>query len=768
MNSTQEIAKELRELVSQSVKLLGSAAKEIFGDNLYQAIESLRLDMKKVRGADSLTVHKALEDVYRQLKKEKTDDLHKIAKTFALMLELINNCEAAYRSFRLKDFKLEAVTAAPHSLVYVFTSHPTEARSREFLQITDQLESLLIKALNDGFSAIKEQLYYLLSISLRVALANNDRPQVKDEAEQIFHIVMDKKILCEQVALRRQGIRVYFRTWVGGDKDGHPKVGPSTMLQSFNLSRKKLLEYISVTLIQFEKDLELIKKSEKLSFQLSEVKALMKELQKVSDGDGKKVKVFKTKVKRLLDLADKNHLSSPQLKDLDYLFDIYPALVLPLEIREDQELIHQALKDRSMTIAMMLDLLKRISLGLDGKWYVRGFIISMCQSAEDLLAAAKLTKKICGSLLIPVVPLFENEKGLRNSREILSQAFSKFPIKKEHHEKWNSRFEVMLGYSDSSKENGVLPGRLLVQRSLLNLEEFLIGEELTPVFFHGSGGSVSRGGGPIKEQIAWLPQSALNIYKVTIQGETVQRNFSQPLIMRSQVSKIVEEFSKHKMSKRQESQFLDSFSADIQLAYRELVQDESFQELVTEATPYDFLSLLKIGSRPTKRGGDGKFTLRAIPWILCWTQTRLLLPIWWGVGSSWKKRSELEKNEIKKFSLQEPILQTYLKNLGFTLAKIELGVWKFQLEHSHLSEDEKLAWFKRMEEEIELTKNFLSEVTEEENLTWFNPRLGQSIYFRSSMIHPLNVIQKISLERQEDGLLRETVTGIACGMLTTG
>lgn len=281
---------------------------------------------------------------------------------------------------------------------------------------------------------------------------------------------------------------------------------------------------------------------------------------------------------------------------MDFLFGIYPALVLPLEIREDQELIHQALKDQSLTIAQMLDLLKKISFGLDGKWYVRGFIISMCQTADDLLAAVRLTKKVCGSLLIPVVPLFENEKGLKNSQSILSEAFEKSPIKKEHHDKWNSRFEVMLGYSDSSKENGVLPGRLLVERSLLNLEDFLISEELTPVFFHGSGGSVSRGGGPIKEQIAWLPQSALNIYKVTVQGETVQRNFSQPLIMRSQVSKIVEEFSKHKMSKRLEAKIIDSFAADIQLAYRELVKDEAFQELVTQATPYDFLSLLKIGS----------------------------------------------------------------------------------------------------------------------------------------------------------------------------
>ena len=109
-----------------------------------------------------------------------------------------------------------------------------------------------------------------------------------------------------------------------------------------------------------------------------------------------------------------------------------------------------------------------------------------------------------------------------------------------------------------------------------------------------------------------------------------------------------------------------------------------------------------------------------------------------------------------------------MRNLGFTLARIEMGVWEFHLSHSTLDDEQKKLWKEKIRKEYELSVKFFKAVTEVKDLTWFQPRLGESIYFRSSMIHPLNVIQKLSLERNDHVLLRETVTGIACGMLTTG
>jgi phosphoenolpyruvate carboxylase len=761
------IQNDLKQLVSQSVKLLGNALLEIQGKDLYQEIENLRLKMKEVRGKDPAHVQNALEEVYSNLEKSDTKELHHKAKAFSLMLELINTCEAAYRTHRLGNFKI-AESEKPEAIIYVFTSHPTESRSQNFLRLMSNIEGLLIEALEMGFETIRERLFYFLKIAVRLGLANNRRPQVKDEMEQVFHTVLNPRILSEQIHLNKNDLNVSFRTWVGGDKDGHPLVGSSTMLESFSLSRKKLLEFITSQLKTFENELKLIDEGQFVQKELSVFKQQLKNLQYLKKSDGKRVVALKKGLDKLKVVADKHSLTSPFITDIQKLIWFYPALVLPLEIREDSELIQKALTDKRQPILKMLATLKNISEGMDPKWYVRGFVISMCQTAEDLLAAATITKRSLGSLAIPVVPLFENEMGLKHSTQILEGAFKKFPFVSEHKKKWGTRFEVMVGYSDSSKENGVLPARIMIERGLFKIEEFLLKKNLKPVFFHGSGGSTSRGGGTVLEQISWWPKSALNIHKVTIQGEMVQRNFNNPLIMRSQIGKIVVGYAKCKPKSHTTPKEVTLLADNIQAAYRTLVNEPSFQELTTQATPYDYLNLLKIGSRPTKRTAKGKFSLRAIPWILCWTQTRLNLPVWWGTGSSWHSLSAQEKKAVKNFFETSPLMQSYIKNLGFTLAKVELGVWNFHLSHARLDDEEKSFWKKTITAELEMSKTFFHEVSGQKDFTWFRPWLGESIYFRSSMIHPLNVIQKLALERKDNVLLRETVTGIACGMLTTG
>ncbi|MDD4974649.1 MAG: phosphoenolpyruvate carboxylase [Bacteriovorax sp.] len=754
-----EIPTELKNIVYESVKILGLAIKETYGDKMFFEIEKLRHEMKKIRNTDADTVHRTLEIFYLESKKSRPLDLHQKTKAFSLMLELINTCEAAFRSFRLSSIKT-CQDVRPLGMVFVFTSHPTEARSTQFLFIMDKIEALILKALQVEIKEVESEMFYLLTLALKIDLANNKKPDVRDEAEQIFHTVLSKNILDEQLKLKANGINVYFKTWAGGDKDGHPLVGPETMIQSLTLSRNKLLDYILIYINEYEEEMKILKQTRLIST-ISSFKSRLKLARKIGPKDGILVNQIITSFRRI-------KFKSPALDKLSHLLNLYPAIVLPLELREDHELIHAALLDPKVTISLMLKELKKISFGVDPRGYVNSFVISMCMSSNDMLAAAQLTNKILGNLDIPIVPLFENEVGLTSSLGILTEAFEKFPFEKIHKKKWNGLFEVMLGYSDSTKESGVLPGRLMVEKTAHELEAHVLKRGLTPVFFHGSGGSINRGGGSVKEQLSWLPKSSLNLYKATIQGEMVQRQFQQPLIMRSQINKIIAEFNNFKLLKFKHSSALSTFSKSIQSKYKSLVMDDAFQKLVQEATPYEFLNLLKIGSRPIKRTGAGKLTLRAIPWTLCWTQTRLLLPIWWGVGSSWSELSKQEKKDLIQDYEQSPLLQTYIKNLGFTLAKIELGVWKFHLEHTKLSPKEKIDWNDKIEKELIETQHFFKALTGNLDYLWFRPWLEQSIYFRSSMIHPLNVIQKIALERKDHVLLRETVTGISCGMLTTG
>ena len=761
------IQEDLKHLVSRSVKTLGLAVKEVHGTALFNQIESVRKEMKKVRGAKADLVEKALEQTYKKLKSKKDAELRLIAKAFSLMLELINSCEAAYRSHRLGNFRIKS-EYKKNNIIYVFTSHPTEARSQGFLKLMSEVQELLQEALESDFSLVEERLRHLMRIAVRLDLANNSRPQVKDEMEQVFQIVLSPEILAEQIALNQKDIALNFRTWVGGDKDGHPKVGAKTMLQSFQLSRTQLLTFAELRLKSFEEELFLIPEGKSLLIKTQAFRKTLISLKKVQDNDGKKITTLKRVFVSLLKAAEKLFLDAPELKELKTLLWLYPALVLPLEIREDSSLIKAAVSDRKQPIVLMLKTLAQVSRGFDPKWYVRGFIISMCMSTEDYLAAVKITIRELRELRIPIIPLFENAQGLKNARAILTGAMKAHPLQKIHRQNWGKRFEVMVGYSDSSKENGVLPSRIMVEEALFDLEDFLKKKGLTPVFFHGSGGSTSRGGGSVQEQISWWPQSALDIFKVTIQGEMVQRNFNHHLIMRSQVGKVLESYTGITPRKPKRNDAVLALVDSIQREYRSLVTDPSFHDLTMQATPYQYLDLLRIGSRPTKRSEPGKFSLRAIPWILCWTQTRLVLPVWWGLGSGWKAMTPLQKKSISDYYQSSALMQSYVKNLGFTLAKVELGVWNFHLENSQLPKKEKNEWREKIETELQLVVKFFEEISGEKNYTWFRPWLSESIYFRSSMIHPLNVIQKLALERQDHVLLRETVTGIASGMLTTG
>lgn len=761
------IQEELKHLISKSVKTLGLAVIEVHGQTHFEEIESLRLQMKKCRGQEAAIVENALLKAYKTLKEKPEEDLRLIAKSFSLMLELINACETAFRSHRLAKYQVPQ-TVTPEAIIYVFTSHPTESRSGRYLTLMTQVEKLLIEALESDFIVIENRLLHLMRIAVRIDIANNKRPQVKDEMEQVFQTVLAPDILGEQIALAQNGVIISFRTWVGGDKDGHPKVGAVTMVQSLQESRTRLLAFIHLKLHGFELELSLLHDSKTIHQKLVKIKSTLKSLKRIAAADGKHIARIRKEFDMFITETESFHLASPILIEIKTLLWLYPALVLPLEIREDSGMIHKAVNHPSEPIAMMLRKLKEISRGYEPKWYVRGFIISMCMTSEDYLAAVKVTEKNLGDLDIPIVPLFENEKGLIDSINILTEAMKKHDFIAIHKKVWGSRFEIMVGYSDSSKENGVLPSRLMVESALFKIETFLKSINLTPVFFHGSGGSTSRGGGTVQEQISWWPQSALDIFKVTIQGEMVQRNFSNHLIMRSQVGKVIESYAVVKPKEPKHPKTVNLFGESVQAEYRRLVSDPSFHQLTKQATPYQYLDLLRIGSRPTKRQSPEEFSLRAIPWILCWTQTRLLLPVWWGTGTAWKKLSKTDKEQIRSYYQSSPLMQSYIKNLGFTFARTELGVWNFHLGSSDLSQNEKVLWREKIVQEYEQSIKFFEEISGEKNLTWFRPWLSESIFFRSSMIHPLNVIQKIALERQDHILLRETVTGIACGMLTTG
>lgn len=772
------LPEQLQHLVSWSVGLLGNAILEEYGKENFAKIEALRKEMKSMRRLSEQKAHVKLQAAQKSLKKLEDGELYKIAHAYSLMLELINACETSYRTFRLGGRQKETFKKRPYAIIYVLTAHPTEARSPEILQIFRYLQEILLEALDQGQNKnLEQQAHHFLRMALKIPMARADKPSVKDEADSIYSTVLRENILNEIVELGRQGITVHFRAWVGADKDGHPGVNEKTMLESLQLSRKMILDIVLKRLSRVHELILLLgenrSETKKLLKSYNALMTYTKHLKKLGVGDGRVAKGFYDKIDAFNELY--TELVGAENPDLAFIVDlnwIFPALVLPLEIREDSADVAKALNNPKMPISKMLFTLRDVARGFEARWYVRGFVLSMVENSQDFRNGLKLARKHLGKMIIPVVPLFENEQALSNGIQILKETFAKEQTLKNCHQKlWSGRFEVMLGYSDSSKENGVFTSRYLISKSLFELDKFLTQEELTPVFFHGSGGSIERGGGSVREQTQWWPKNAVNTYKATIQGEMVSRTFAHEDILRRQVETITGQLMKPRlrMPNAATNKVLKKFSDAIRAKYAEKIQSEDFFEVISKATPYSFLRHLKIGSRPAKRtSGLEDRTLRAIPWILCWTQTRTLFPTWWGVGSSFAEMSDHEKWALKKAYDESSMLRSYVKVLGFTLSKVELSIWRIYLESSKLSKAQVKNIYAEFRRELSLTHDFVESLSGEKNRLWFRPWLGESILYRSSMIHPLNLIQLEALERENLALLRETVTGISCGMMTTG
>ena len=363
-----------------------------------------------------------------------------------------------------------------------------------------------------------DRMKHLFKIFMKTSMAKTSQPKVEDEAHQIYSTVLSNSILKEQVRLHQRGITVHFRTWVGGDKDGHPFVNKTVMKTSLQQSRSYLLDFVKINLEESKKlisDSNMEASTKSLISKHQELIDSLKDLKTIKSEDGKKIKQLRIRLNGLKKAyievwGDLNF----NLRNVDSIAWLYPALVLPLEFREDAEIVGGN-SPESKKIHGMMETLRDISNGYEPKWYVRGFVLSMVCSEDDVLNGIALVKKYFKKQVIPVVPLFETKQALVDSTDILKNLFIKDPKLVELHKNVsNGRFEIMLGYSDSAKENGTLTSRYLISKTLIHLDRFFSKKALTPVFFHGSGGSVERGGGSIKEQINWWPEKCGEYFQV--------------------------------------------------------------------------------------------------------------------------------------------------------------------------------------------------------------------------------------------------------------
>ena len=767
-----ELSPELKKVVKWSVAILGNVIEEELGKKSYSRIEKVRQRMAALRAAKPEVVSRELNKTFLELKKLNKKERMVFARAYTLMLELMNGCENAYRTYRLKHRKRNENVKGAEAIYYVLTAHPTEARSPQNIGIFHEIQKELTRVYERGFEGASERLGALLEIAWKVEIVRMRKPRVQDEAEHIYSILLREANLSVLLDMGRSNVPVYVRSWVGGDKDGHPGVDEVTLGDSLQLSRELLHEYAKKQIQELRKltspfhTVKFDSLCSEMIHQLTTVKVL-------EAGDAKKIRTLHQKMDKICAFYhDELGKNAPKpLARLDQLFKIFPGLVVPLELREDSSMLMSDPTGDTLAIGRMLNRLGKYSKGEDPCWYARGMIISMAQSVEHIRVTAKMILRHVGNSKIPVVPLFEQKQALDSGAAIITELLRDKKVKKIVKEQWNNKVEVMVGYSDSAKESGVIASRLAVMDAIIAIDRACKKAKVIPVFFHGSGGSIDRGGGAIRDQMAGWPASALHIYKATVQGEMVERTFASPEILESQLTQISENTNPKNREKliSTKNPALEKFASKVKGHYQEKITSPLFLKMVELATPYSFLSALKIGSRPTKRTGSLSVAgLRAIPWVLCWTQTRVLFPTWWGIGTAWTEMKKHEKNALKKAFLTHPVFRSYIHALGFTLAKIELPIFEFYIQQSKLDEKEKKYFIQSFRNELEATLKFFKGLTGESDPLWYRPWLGESIELRASMIHPLNLLEILSHQSNDLPLLRISVTGIASGMLTTG
>lgn len=764
---------ELRVLVHRSVSVLGRVIERQIGKKGYQRIERLRQRMARLRGQP----HKAVEWVLRRelgrLANLSTDERFHVVHSYALMLELMNACESAFRTERLAKRSPAVSPEIKPTIVFVLTAHPTEARDPLNIDIFHHIQNVLVDALRGSFESQAPALEHLLEMAWRLAIARRRKPSVRDEAEHIYSIVLRDENLSLLLQATVDFAPIYLRTWVGGDKDGHPGVDDNIMQESLQLSRTRLCAFVEARLGEVHDSLALINQAHLIAL-LHSVRRAVQVLVELRAGDGGRVTRFHRVFAEFRDQYAKTlGIAHPGLDKAIRLLRMFPALVVPLELRESSDVLVAALDSTATpAIARMMRRLAVLSRGGVPSGYARGFIVSMASSIEDMNAAATLVKRYFGALAIPVIPLFEQRQALLRACAVVEEMLCQPAIRDGLRRYWFGQFEVMLGYSDSAKEIGVLPSRLAIADAMRRLDIFLRRKKLKPVFFHGSGGSVDRGGGSVEEQTAWWPSSALDLFKATIQGEMVERTFASPEIARGQIERIVSQRQQWRPGRRSPLP-VRRLADRVEAEYRAKVGSQAFLRIVQEGTAYPFLTVLKIGSRPTRRRpsrGEALSVsdLRAIPWVMCWTQTRVLFPTWWGLGRAWKETSGKDRAELRAAYRSDPLFRSFVKLLGFTLAKVELPVWAIYLSKSALDRKEIHEVMAEFLREYGLAVKFVRSLTGKANLLWFRSWLGESITLRAPMIHPLNLIQVLALKEGNSELIRETVTGISSGMMTTG
>lgn len=651
---------------------------------------------------------------------------------------------------------------------------------------------------------------------------------------------LSTKHLDKNLPLDFQPFRLF--SWMGGDRDGNPNVTHAVTSEVILLGRWMATELYLNDVHNLGGDLSMQAASSELLSQLPGpsrtpyrdiLHSLRRRLQQTLDWTEERIAGKNTPMPASIitcreDLLEPLLLCYRSLKDvgLDFvangpLIDIIRRIycfginLVPLDIRQDGDRHVQVLDeltryldmgsyrewDEAKRQAFLLEQLGGKRPILPAQWPVSPdsqevldtcraiaseprealshYIISMAQQPSDVLAVTLLLKECGMSWNMPVVPLFETLDDLDRAPNVMERLWQ-LPWYRNYTQDHQT---VMIGYSDSAKDAGKFAATWAQYKAQEQLVSIAETQNVDLMLFHGRGGTVGRGGGPLEKAMASQPPGSVRgKIRVTEQGEMIRYKFGLPKIAVKSLSAYVvatlsATLSPHGAPKPEWRDFIERMAEASLEGYRSIVSGHpQFVDYFRSLTPEQELNKLALGSRPAKRKASGGVeSLRAIPWVFAWTQVRLNLPAWLGVRQALEYAQKEDPATLTTMMAEWPFFSAFVDLIEMVLGKADLEICQYYETQLVPAELHELGH--QLRADLRALENVLNELKGQTNLLDTDPTLQSTIEVRKPYIDPLNFLQAELIKRERNAgsissdlerALKVTMAGIAAGMRNTG
>ena len=812
----------LRRDVRLLTTMLGDAIRASHGDELLERVERLRRAAIALHDDPSPARLRRIERLVGDLDRS---DAASVARAFTVYFQLVNVAEDRQRVRELRAAEPERPRPLPDGLevIEVLTAHPTEAKRRAVLEHLWRIGDLL-DAHDDprtgpgGRGETRRRLAEEVEGVWRTNPVRLHAPTPLDEVRATLAL-FDRTIFetaprvyrAAETALGNGGdgppsTRAFLRwgTWVGGDGDGNPavtaevtrravEVASDHVLRGYEAAARRIARTLSVSAEEVPPSRALRRslaadvgrfptRAAELERTLPDAphrRALMlvaerlRATREAADGAYPDPEAFLTDLRTLqasLASSGARRLAWGELQHLVWQAETFAFHLASMELRRHSSSVRDGDPGTLEALTVMADLQRRF-----GPEACRRLIVSFTRGAEDVAAAYELAARVDPGLVerLDVVPLFESRRELAAAPRILDEMLRLPPVRRRLRRN-GRRLEVMLGYSDSAKECGVLAATFALYEAERGLTAWATERGVVLTLFHGRGGALGRGGGPTARAIAAQPPGSVGgRFKVTEQGEVAFARYGDPTIARHHLEQLAHATADAPPLGAPDpyerfAEEVAEMSAASETAWRTLTGGEGFARFLTAATPIRQIATLPLASRPVSRAAsvEDLDALRAIPWVFAWAQARINLPGWFGMGTGLLAVASRRGGpaRLRRMHREWPFFASVLENAELSLAKANRTVGA-----RYLARGERPDLTRAIEDELTLTESMVLAATGHARLLDGRPSLAAALDLRAPAIDVLSTVQLRFLgERGADRLVQATIGGVAAGLQNTG